>query len=126
MLIFSRKNDVTKIFLCNISAELTNYNHISRISLTMYILLFSPGKPKIVIFQACLGTKFDEGITLIERTQADGGGARMLYKIPKTADFIIIHASFQGWYTLYREKALSNPFVKAFDRGFINVLGKFK
>ena len=75
-------------------------------------------KPKMFFIQACQGRRFDKGVKIGQhRDEVDSEGQS--YKIPVMADFLVMYASYPGYYS-WRNSSNGSWFVQA----LVSVLNK--
>ncbi|XP_064457809.1 caspase-3-like isoform X2 [Ornithodoros turicata] len=66
------------------------------------------GKPKLFFIQACRGDRLDDGVTVLDTTDA----VSRVYKVPSQADFLTCYSTVAGYYS-WRNTIQGSWFIQA-------------
>lgn len=72
------------------------------------------GKPKLFFIQACQGSRMDEGVKVVTRTDAGSVSSTSFasYQLPVHADFLLAHSTVAGFYS-WRNTVHGSWFIQA-------------
>jgi len=70
------------------------------------------GKPKLIFLQTCQGKAFDQGIQLRVQptTRTEFDGVFLGYEMPVCADFLIMYATYEGYFA-FRNNVMGSNWI---------------